>query len=158
MNSREVLHLLTILSATALIAQPVKADVVQGFQYEYAPFRWTLTNEGVGGGNGYVDTQYAPETITLGGSNLFNDESTMTSYTIPIAGDGVVNFSWDYSTNDKTPEYDPFGYILDGVTTQLSDDNGNNTQTGDVSLPVKKDSIFGWYVYTKDNQIGRAHV
>ena len=106
MNARDTLSLLAILSATALMVKPVKADVVQGFQYEYAPSLWTLTNTGIGGGDGYVDTQYAPETITLAGSNVWIGEPTMTTYTIPIAGDGVVNLSWDYLTQDES--HNPF--------------------------------------------------
>jgi hypothetical protein len=110
------------------------------------------------GGNGSVDTSGAPRSITLVGSdNGFNIGSRFTDYTTLAVGDGLVSFSWDYETFDNGgPGEDPFGYLLEGNYTQLSDNGGAMDQSGSASFSVLAGQTFGFRVVTADDLWGPA--
>jgi hypothetical protein len=66
-----------------------------------------------------------------------------------------VSFDWDYSTDDD-PEYDPYGYLLNGVFTQLTINNFDINQSGSVSFSVLAGDVFGFRQNSNDSSFGRA--
>jgi len=148
---------LAMLFAAGLIssAGTAQANSIFGFQGPYAPVNWTLTtNEG----NGSVDTSGAPTSITLVGSDTGSDIGLrFTDYTTLAVGDRLVSFSWDYETADNGgPGEDPFGYLIEGNYTQLSDNGGGMEQSGSASFSVLAGQTFGFRVVTGDDLWGPA--
>lgn len=54
--------------------------------------------------------------------------------------------------------FDPFGYILNGIFTQLTDDYGGSTQFGSIDFAVMESDTFGFGINTKDNVFGAGTV
>jgi hypothetical protein len=109
------------------------------------------------GGNGSVDTSGAPTSITLIGSDTWSGIQIFTDYTTLAVGDGLVSFSWDYITFDTAgPTWDPFGYLLGGTFTQLTDNGGGQSQSGSASFSVLAGQTFGFRVVTIDGIYGPA--
>jgi hypothetical protein len=143
---------LAMLVAAGLFssAGPAQAAIV-GFQGPYDPANWTLTPNG---GNGSVDMLLAPTSITLIGSDA--GTGNFTDFTTLAVGDGLVSFSWDYITSDSGgPGFDPFGYLLDGTFTQLTDNGGGQSQSGSASFSVLAGQTFGFRVVAVDDGNGR---
>jgi hypothetical protein len=144
---------LAMLVAAGLLssAGTTQAAIV-GFQGPYAPVNWTLTTNG---GDGSVDTSGAPTSISLFGSNTESLNPILTDFTTLAAGDGTISFSWDYATGDGAAQLDPFGYLLDGVFTKLTDDF-RGSQNGNASFSVLAGQAFGFRIDTLDDYGGRA--
>jgi len=134
-----------------------------GFSGDYDPSKWTFSTAG----EGEVSTVFAPDKITLFGSDAaglecfppFGNGECRTAYEVPIlcAGAGIVNFDWNYSTMDEEgPGPDPMGFLINGVGTQLTDGDGPNSQSGSESVPVQSGDVFGFYVDAGDNDFGGA--
>ena len=142
---------LAMLVAAGLLssAGTTQAAIV-GFQGPYAPVNWTLTTNG---GDGSVNTSGAPTSITLQGSNNGSGSGNFTDFTTLAVGDGLVSFSWDYSTFDDNASYDPFGYLRNGTFTKLTDDSLRN-QSGSASFSVLAGQTFGFQVETLDSLFG----
>jgi hypothetical protein len=140
-------------AALMLVVSPQAQASIVGFQGPYDPANWTLTTNG---GNGSVDTSGAPTSITLIGSDTGSGIQIFTDYTTLAVGDGLVSFSWDYITFDGAPNWDPFGYLLGGTFTQLTDDSGPLSQSGSASFSVLAGQTFGFWVVTVDDVQGRA--
>ena len=146
---------LAMLVAAGLFssAGPAQAAIV-GFQGPYDPVNWTLTTNG---GDGSVDTSGAPGSITLVGSDSGTGTQIFTDFTTLAVGDGLVSFSWDYITSDSGgPGFDPFGYLLDGTFTQLTDNGGGQSQSGSASFSVLAGQTFGFRVLAADDTAGPA--
>ena len=141
---------LAMLVAAGLLssAGPAQAALIVGFQGPYDPVNWTLTTNG---GDGSVDTSVAPGSITLVGSN--NGAGNFTDFTTLAVGDGLVSFSWDYSTFDDLAVFDPFGYLRNGTFTQLTDNSLRN-QSGSASFSVLAGQTFGFRADTIDSMYG----
>ncbi|MCH7614155.1 MAG: PEP-CTERM sorting domain-containing protein [Nitrospinae bacterium] len=122
------------------------------FDGDYAPVNWTATTSG----DGVIDTSGAPGSISMtsnnaGGSNLNQD------FTIALFANGVVEFDWDFSTNDQDgPFFDPFGYLLNTTFFQLTLDNGAVNQSGSESINVIIGDVFGFRAHSTDGIIGEA--
>jgi hypothetical protein len=147
---------LAMLVAAGLLSSAGTAQAaIVGFQGPYDPANWTLTPNG---GNGSVDTSGAPTSITLVGSDTgSNIGLRFTDFTTLAVGDGLVSFSWDYETFDNGgPGEDPFGYLLEGNYTQLSDNGGAMVQSGSASFSVLAGQTFGFRVVTVDDLWGPA--
>ena len=52
-----------------------------------------------------------------------------TDLTVPVTDAASITFDWDYSTPDG-PAFDSFGYLLNGVYTELTDPAGATNQNG----------------------------
>ncbi len=130
-----------------------------GFADEFEPANWTLSNSN--GGDGFVDDTDAPNSIIITGSNngsIFGP-SNNTDYCITIPGDygGTLAFDWDYNTSDADgPNFDKFGYVVDGVFTQLSNDAGSTTQNGLVSIMLMPGQTFCFRIFSTDQALGAA--
>lgn len=78
-----------------------------------------------------------------------------TDLTVPVTVDETVSFDWDYSTGDS-PAFDSFGYLLNGVYTELSDPAGANNQSGNTSVALVAGDVFGFRSASADGTFGAA--
>lgn len=148
------LSAVALLSAAfMLVASPQAQASIVGFQGPYDPANWTLTTNG---GNGFVYTSGAPASVILAGSDTGSSSQKFTDFTTLAVGDGLVSFSWVYITLDDEPGFDPFGYLLDGTFTQLTDNSGPLSQSGSASFSVLAGQTFGFRVDATDDGFGRA--
>lgn len=138
--------------AALLGANPAQAS---GFSGSYEPSNWDFTNSNA---DGFVNTTNAPSSISLTGGNNGSGSGGQTSYTTTSAGTGLVSFNWNYTTNDWGPSWDPFGFILNGNFTQLSNSSGASSQSDTFSTLINMGDIFGFAIQTADNGFGAASV
>lgn len=118
---------------------------------------WALSNSN--GGDGFV-------TLTPSGFDLFGADNGVgpnyTTYTSTFASATTVTFQWSYITNDCCGSFwDPAGYVLNGVYTQLSTDDfvgGQINSSGVTSVAVNAGDTFGWYVFSQDSILGRGEL
>jgi len=144
----------SLSAALMLVVSPQAQASIVGFQGPYDPANWTLTTNG---GNGSVDTSGAPASVMLVGSDAGSFSQIFTDFTTLAVGDGLVSFSWDYITFDSGgPSWDPFGYLLGGTFTQLTDNGGGQSQSGSASFSVLAGQTFGFRVNSVDDTTGPA--
>jgi hypothetical protein len=127
----------------------------KGFAGYFSPSNWSLTN--TNGGNGYVVTTNAPNSIKLVGSDYAEPpySSSYTHYTITIPCNGTISFNWNYSCNDVDGAYwDPFGYSVNSSFTQLTNNAGSNSQSGTKSVHLTTGSSFAFTVFSRDQILG----
>lgn len=121
----------------------------------YDVSNWTLTNTNA---DGYVDTSGAPNQITLtGGNKGILSGLGKTDYTTTAVGSGQVSFSWDYSTQDWSSNFDPFQFVLNNTPTTIFN-NGLTSGSGTFTTTVAQGDVFGFEVATVDNIYGRGSV
>ncbi|CCI07165.1 Genome sequencing data, contig C325 [Microcystis aeruginosa PCC 7941] len=144
----------TTVGLTLAAASGASAATVSGFQTPYAPINWTFTNSNA---DGFVNTGGAPASISLTGGNNDSVNSGTTDYTTTAAAAGTVTFDWNYSTVDG-PFWDPFGYLLNGSFTQVTNNGGGVFQNGTSTFNVLAGDSFGFRIFTRDNLFGRASV
>jgi hypothetical protein len=142
----------TTVSLTLAAASGASAATVFGFQDAYDPINWTFTNSNA---DGFVNTGGAPASISLTGGDNGSNSSGTTNYTTTAAG--TVTFNWNYSTADG-PFWDPFGYLLNGSFTQVTNNGGGVFQNGTSTFNVLAGDSFGFRIFTRDNLFGRASV
>ena len=131
---------------------PVSSAYTEGFSGYYDVANWTKTLDG-----GSVDTTGEPASITLTSSNTGSGVPSSQDFTIASAGDGLVSFSWTFVATDvDDPGYDPFGYLLNGVFTKVTDDSGSALQSGTTSFNVSAGDIFGFRAYSTDSKFGSS--
>ncbi len=107
------------------------------------------------GGDGNVLAENTSDVLITGDDS--DQGQTDTSFSLVMPCDGNVDFNWDYRTvDDDGPEFDPAGYSVDGVFTQISDDDGDDVQNGMETVPVLAGQIFGFVVRTNDGDEGEA--
>jgi len=145
----------TTVSLTLAAASGASAATVFGFQTPYAPINWTFTNSNA---DGFVNTGGAPASISLTGGNSVSGGSGTTNYTTTAAAAGTVTFDWNYSTADSSAFWDPFGYLLNGSFTQVTNNGGGVVQNGTSTFNVLAGDSFGFRVFTVDNCCGRGSV
>jgi hypothetical protein len=124
----------------------------------YAVGNWTTTITA----GGSVDTAPAPDKVILTSSDTGTFPSNLVpgtvDFTIAAAASGTVSFDWTYSTKDEVSYFDPFGYLLNGVFTQLSSSTlaAGVIESGSASFAVSKDDIFGFRADSVDGTLGPA--
>ena len=124
------------------------------FSEAYAPANWTLTNVTT---EGSVNT-FAPDSIeVIGGDDQFNTSGGHVEYTITSIATGPFSFDWAYTTLDG-PLYDPFGVVINGLFTEITDSSGPSDQTGTYSGSASLGDVFGFRINTTDNQSGAPTV
>jgi hypothetical protein len=118
---------------------------------------YTLSNSN--GGDGYV-VGSAPTFQLFGADN--SAPQNYTTYTSTISAAETVDFSWTYTTFDCCGSiWDPAGYVLNGVYTQLSTDSnvqGEDDTSGTLNLNLAAGDVFGFYVYSPDSLDGRSEI
>ena len=119
---------------------------------------WTLSN--TNGGDGFVNA-------IPGGFDLFgadnNVGATSTTYLAVASAATTITYNWTYTTNDCCGSvWDPAGYVINDVLTQLSVDingrPGNGDASGSISLNVGAGQDYGFYVNSVDSVQGRADI
>jgi hypothetical protein len=65
-----------------------------------------------------------------------------TKYCITPSTDVNVEFDWSYLTTETTTNWDPFGYSVGGIFTQLSVDGATVSQTGTESILITSGTQF----------------
>ena len=103
--------------------------------------------------DGSISGTYPAFTIT--GSNNGAGENTAL-YTQTFATSEIVTFTWQYASADTGgTNYDPAGWILDNVETQLSlNGDPGTTSSGTTTVAVHAGDTFGFYVYSQDSLFG----
>ena len=98
--------------------------------------------------------------IILNGSNDLNfnnggtDIQSQISFVVPTTT--TYTFNWSYVTTDPDgPELDP-AYYINNVLVQLTDNVGNDSQSGSVSINVTAGSTFGFALISADGIAGQA--
>ena len=105
---------------------------------------------------GSIDISGAPDTVVLISSNDNSDAEKNQDLTITALENADISFAWNFQTNDSFNAYDPFGMLLNGVFTQLSDNLGNNNQSGVFSFNVVTGDIFGFRANSIDSMFGSS--
>ena len=146
-------HVLTcLLAVVGLVAihGTATADPI-GFSGPYAPANFTTTNTPAGtGGSANFAGAPASATFTSGDSGVGGVTDTI----VLAAGDGLVTFDFSYSSDDFGT-FDTFGFLLNGVYTQLVDNDGNPSGfTGSASFAVLEGDTFGFRSTTADGGFG----
>ncbi len=88
--------------------------------------------------------------VTGGDSGIGGD----TDYCVNITSAQTIYFGWDYTTADNSALSDPFGYNLNGFYTQLSDNAGGTSQSGNVVLTLNAGDVFCFKARTDDGLFG----
>ncbi len=109
------------------------------------------------GANGDVTGSFPA--FTLSGSDGRQQDGYITTYTDTFSSDATINFDFTYLSGDSGgAQYDPAGYLVNDVFTQLSPavDKAYAPFSGSVTVSVLAGDLFGFYVRTNDNIGGRA--
>lgn len=136
-----------------LFVGSANAGMINDFTGGYDVSNWSTSLDG-----GSIDVSGAPTSVALTSSNAFpccGGPTSNTDLTIAALGDGMVSFDWDYTTTDFPSAFDPFGWLLNGVFTQLTD-NSLGAQSGTASFAVVTGDIFGFRAVSSDSCCGPA--
>ena len=147
-------------SAAALVAMTGMMGSAQAaFTGAYAADQWTtsVTN----GGNGSAAIALDGSTLTLTSSNFEPFTDLIASdvlHSITLHGNVTVSFDWAYSSADENGSTgDPFGYSLNGVFTQLSQDDSWDSQSGHVaSLVLHSGDVLSFVARSTDSIWGAS--
>jgi hypothetical protein len=107
-----------------------------------------------GSGDGSISGSYPTFTIT--GSNNGSGLEDTAFYLQHFTASEVVTFTWHYASADTGgTNFDPAGWILNNVETQLSVNGDPGTlSSGTTSVNVLAGDTFGFYVYSQDSSFG----
>jgi hypothetical protein len=153
---KKILLGFVILLFILVFVSPVLADFIG--PYSVANWTTTLTGTPPGGGS-TINTSGAPASIQiLGGNSGCTVFPCAITFTIAAVASGIVNFHWDYESVDESgPIFEAFGFLVNGVFTQLSDDGGLNVQSGNEAFAVSLGDVFGFRHDCVDCQFGPAN-
>ena len=141
------------LAVTLALICTLSADAAPiGFSGPYDTANWTQSLVNSDGG---VNTAGAPSSISITSGNNGNFLPGETNYTITLPYSGTVSFDWVFTTVDEASFFDPFGYTVNGVFTQLTSDPVEN-QSGNASVNLNAGDVFGFRANTIDNIFGRS--
>lgn len=116
---------------------------------------FTLNNDL--GGDGFVVSN-GPTVFTLFSANDGTDDN-VTSFTQIADADATITGKWRYYTLDVDgSSFDPGGFLVNGVLTQLSTDGIARpaTQFGTFSFDVIAGDSYGFFISTTDGALGRG--
>ena len=149
-----ILIFAALISTTAGMTLYAQA-VTMGYQENYYPAFWTFNPNG---GSGSVDESNTPDKIMLTGNND-GQSGINTLYTLEIFCKGTISFDWFYDGEPLVPlvsgpQFDPSGFVLNGVLNQLTNNGGAEVQSGSASTNVVPGDIFGFYIFSNDGVFG----
>ncbi len=112
---------------------------------------YVFSNDGPG--DATIAGSYPAFTIT-GSDNGAGEDTAY--YVQDFLASEVVTFTWHYASADSGgTKYDPAGWVLNGVESQLSVDGDPGTLSdGTTSVTVHAGDTFGFYVYSQDSLLG----
>jgi len=149
------------------------APTIMGFTDEYDTDNWTFGTDG----NGQLNDN-SPASIELVGSDesglcisfpsteansrgvnaaQFGEFGCLTFFEIEVPCNGNIGFDWAWSTLDG-PLFDPLGFHVNGIVTQLTDNGGANIQSDTELVAVNAGDIFGWVIDSTDDAEGESRV
>lgn len=134
--------------AAMTVLQPHSASAL-GFTGVYDLSTWTTKTAGSGS-----VVKNAPNSVTLIGSNSGVERSLNTDFKRTFTENTSISYAWSYLTKDVNAAYDPAFYILNGVSTLLTNPRLGAAQSGTSSIFLPAGSVFGWRVNTADNLDG----
>jgi hypothetical protein len=127
---------------------------------------FTLSNSN--GGDGYVvlppmstGNQFDLYGADNGASSDTGVISNTTFYTAVALTAETLSFNWNYLTFDCCgSQWDPAGYVVNDVTTQLSTDSGTPGlgSGGSFVLSLNAGDTYGFYVDSPDSILGRGEI
>jgi hypothetical protein len=118
---------------------------------------FTLANDN--GGDGFVNLlANGPDLFGANNGDIEFGFANYTTYTATALSDQTFNLNWVYHTEDDDPSFDPAGYVINGVFTQLTNDAGPNDQSGSFAVSVLTNDVYGIYVFSTDSCCGRADI
>lgn len=129
------------------------------FSGQYAHTNWQTQRNA--GSNGYISGTSTSRLI-INGSNDEDDGSSgsfyTTEYTLLAQSSGTWQFRWDYITHDEDgPTFDKAYVVIDGIITYLTDDEGDDVQSGVYNgTHVPANTRIGFGVVSTDNISGNA--
>ena len=144
----------TSLTSVAVLLTLLAGPANAAFIGDYDLAKWIKAVNG----NGLITTNTAADSVTLvsanggpGGPTARNQDFTVTA-----AASGLVKFDWAFSTADALPSRDPFGWLLNGVFTQLTNNTGGRNQSAVYSFNVQAGDIFGFRAASTTSRNGAA--
>jgi len=149
-----VKHLaLACATLAGLAATPAHA----AFSGAYDASHWSTS----GNGNGSAAISADATTLTLTSADFTPDDSpgaTTLDYSITLATATTISFDWSYLSDDDSSTSDPFGYAINGVSTQLSQDGqaGFVEQDGSVKLTLNAGDVFSFEASSVDSIFGAS--
>lgn len=133
----------------------VDYQAYKGFVNHTAPSMYNLTGTPFSSNGSSASANSTTVTLVSDNNGLPIGDATY-ALNNPIPANGYVIFDWSYTTTDL-PERDSFGYVLNGVFTQLSDDMGGPSQLNNrVVLPVSMGNTFGFAMRSRTGATGAA--
>lgn len=101
--------------------------------------------------------------IYLSSGDDFSFTQGSTEYCVTVSNAMVITFDWAYQSNNTHAGFDPFGYEVNGVFTQLTVGasctfNGPTTQSGTASVTLSAGDEFCLVAQTCDNAFGEAEI
>jgi hypothetical protein len=114
------------------------------FSGQFAVTNWTIFTQAFGCGASAVDTSGAPAFVALNtGTGCATIAASFTFPSAPSAG--TVAFSYNYVVGFDGPAHYPASYLVDGASTQFSNNAGATSQSGNLTFPVQQGQSFGFY-------------
>jgi hypothetical protein len=142
-----------IFKAGFLLLAFFAAEANAAFDNEYDFSKWSAIVS-----KGQITTQ-GTDSVTLVSSNTPTSaaKSRNQDFTFESEAKGTVSFDWLYNTTDnRKAKADPFGWLLNGVFTALTSNNGPKSQQGSFSFDVNVGDIFGFRINSTDSKQGAA--
>lgn len=140
-----------VILIISLFTSAAHAGVINAFNGQYDLSLWTHEEN-----TGEIILTDAPDSLTQVSSNTPSQTPINTDSTITAEEDGTVSIDWDYSTEDFSSTFDKFGWLLNGIFEQLTEDAGNFIQSGSVSFSVEKNDVFGFRTISTDGEFGSS--
>ena len=129
-------------------------DAFADFSGQFAVTNWTISTQAFGCGSSSVNTSGAPASVALSTGTGCSDIGA--SFTFPSAPSaGTVAFSYTYAVGLNGPAHYPASYVVNGVSTQFSDNAGANSQSGNLTFPVQQGQSFG-FVFQAVSSFGQV--
>lgn len=129
------------------------AHAFPDFTGDYDISHWTTTDSA----GGSVDVSGAPLSVSLTGGN--SQTAGHTDFTVTVAVSSWISFDWSYTTSDDFPEFDPFGYLINGTFTpvvSVGDQPPLLQQSGHLTLLLGAGDVFGFRAETFDGWNGAS--
>ena len=125
-----------------------------------APVHAAFVLHNLDGGDGFVSVD-SPSKFTLSGSDNGSGLPSLTTYIDTAASAATISGNFLYTTfDDGGSSFDPAGFTVNGLLTLLSDDGldflGSNA--GSFMFLVNVGDVFGFYVNSDDNTVGRGQL
>jgi hypothetical protein len=142
------------LALVALAERPAAAVLVSGFDGAFGPANWTPS------ANTTLDGSGAPGSLSITGIESGSNEEKFFSISIPLNSDqDSLSVLWNYSTEDLSPAFDIFGYLVnETIFVSISDPFGDTTQSGDFRIALSPSDTFSFAIRSIDDTGGTASI